>query len=183
MRVTHVALVTSALLLPQLVRAQHTPGDHASHAARADSAFAGMQHRGRHAMGVDQATSKHLFMPLPDGGRIALQTAESDVNGPATVRAHMRTIADAFAAGNFDIPGYVHAGRVPGTDVMREKRALIRYQTTELSHGGEVRITTTDPAALSAVHEFLAFQMSEHRTGNPGGVNPRAVPAPARRRQ
>ena len=75
-------------------------------------------------------------MPLANGGRISLQSAPSDEGGPATVRTHMRSIADAFAAGNFDIPGYVHAGKVPGTDVMREKASLIHYQAKDLARGG-----------------------------------------------
>jgi hypothetical protein len=33
-----------------------------------------------------------------------------------------------------------------------------------------VRITTTDPAALAAVHEFLAFQRADHRAAGHEGM-------------
>ena len=74
----------------------------------------------------------------------------------------MRDIADRFAKGDFSIPGVVHAQQVPGTMVMSARRQFIRYAADTLARGGQVRIFTTDSAALAAVHEFLAFQRMEH---------------------
>ena len=128
-----------------------------------DSAFAGVQARGHEAMGVDQYTSAHQFEPLPDGGRIVLQRDTADRAGVETIRAHMRDIAGRFSQGDFAIPGFVHAQEVPGTRAMAERRAHITYQAADLPGGGEVRIRTTDSAAVAAVHEFLAFQRSDHR--------------------
>jgi hypothetical protein len=51
---------------------------------------------------------------------------------------------------------------VPGTDVMISHRAAISYSADTLPRGGQVRITTTDPVALTGVHRFLAFQRREH---------------------
>ena len=131
--------------------------------ADSDTAFASMQERGKSAMGVDQYTSTHQFEDLPDGGRIELQRDSSDRAGVAEIRAHLQRIAKAFAAGNFNVPGFVHAGEVPGTSVMRELRARITYDFSPLPGGGQVRIETSDPSARRAVHEFLAFQRREHR--------------------
>jgi len=36
-----------------------------------------------------------------------------------------------------------------------------------LPGGGEVRIVTRDAAAVTAVHQFLTFQATEHRTSTP----------------
>jgi hypothetical protein len=36
-----------------------------------------------------------------------------------------------------------------------------------------VDITTTNREALAAVHEFLAFQISDHKTGDPVTVRKR----------
>ena len=127
--------------------------------------FAELQERGRFAMGVDQYTSTHLFDALADGGRIELQRDVDDPEGIATIRLHLQDIADLFQRGDFRIPGYVHAQEVPGTATMAEKKDLIRYEYADLPRGGEVRITTSDPAALAAVHEFMAFQRSDHRAG------------------
>jgi hypothetical protein len=130
-----------------------------------DTAFAALQERGRVGMGVDQYTSTHLFDSLEDGGRIELQRDVEDPEDVAIIRAHLREIAEAFARGDFRTPGFVHAQEVPGTRVMAARREHIRYTFRELPRGGEVRITTRDPEALAAIHEFLAFQRREHRAG------------------
>lgn len=128
-----------------------------------DSAFTAMQQRGKQAMGVDQYTSTHHFDPLPDGGRIELQRDVDDSAGVAQIRKHLQEIAAAFGAGNFDTPAFVHMREVPGTRVMAARRASITYEYRELPRGGEVRIRTRDAKALAAIHDFLAFQRSDHR--------------------
>ena len=143
--------------------------DHTAHAntsrSPADSAFAALQRRGAGVMGVDQYTSSHRFEALPDGGRIELVRDVDDSAGVRTIRDHLRTIARQFAAGDFSASASVHAQRVPGTATMRARRATIRYEFRALPGGGEVRITTADRKAIDAVHEFLAFQRMDHRTG------------------
>jgi hypothetical protein len=134
-------------------------------AAAQDTSFAGVQRRGKQAMGVDQYTSSHKFDALADGGRIELQRDTDDKDGIATIRAHMRDIAKAFADGDFSTPAFVHMQDVPGTKVMAAKRGVIKYEARDLPRGGEVRITTKDADALKAIHEFMAFQRSDHHAG------------------
>jgi hypothetical protein len=140
----------------------HARMDHSAH-AHSDSAFDAMQRRGRDAMGVHQYTSVHRFDALADGGRIELQRDRDDSAGTATIRAHLREIGRAFASGDFGTPATVHVKTVPGADVMRERRAHIRYEPIDLPRGGALRIRTEDPRAIRAIHRFLAFQRSEHR--------------------
>lgn len=128
-----------------------------------DAEFAALQERGAEAMGVDQYTSSHVFEDLADGGRIVLQRDSVDAAGTATIRAHMQDIAVRFADGDFTIPGMVHDQEVPGTAVMSTRKAMITYVADTLPRGAQVRITTTDPEALKAVHAFLAFQRMDHR--------------------
>jgi len=133
---------------------------------RADSSFAALQQRGETAMGVNQYTSQHVFESLPTGGRIMLQRKEPDSVGEAAIRAHMRTIANAFTRGDFAVPGFVHAtGEVPGTALMKELKAEITYTPRDLPRGAEVVILTKNPKAVAAIHDFLAFQRMDHRTG------------------
>jgi len=140
-------------------------GSHAHGAAPADSGFAALQRRGKAAMGVDQYTSTHCFDALDDGGRIELQRDADDPAGVATIRAHLRSIADAFAAGDFSTPAAVHVREVPGAAVMAARRGAITYTYRDLPRGGEVRIRTADTEALRAIHEFMAFQRGDHRAG------------------
>jgi hypothetical protein len=134
--------------------------------ARSDSSFTALQQRGETAMGVNQYTSQHVFESLPTGGRIVLQRKESDSVGEAAIRAHMRTIATAFTSGDFAVPGFVHAtSEVPGTVVMKQLKAEITYTPQDLPRGAEVVISTKNPKAVSAIHDFLVFQRMDHRTG------------------
>ena len=153
-------------LRPALLAAQSAADHgHAGHGApaAADTAFDSMQRRGRMAMGVDQYTSVHRFDALPDGGRIELQRDRDDTPGTARIRAHMRAIAVAFAAGDFGTPVMVHVKTVPGAADMRARKDRIRYEPQDLPRGGALRIRSTDPAAIAAIHRFLAFQRAEHR--------------------
>jgi hypothetical protein len=127
-----------------------------------DTGFAAMQNRGKVAMGVDQYTSLHHFVDLPDGGRIELQRDSTDSAGVRTIREHLKNIVQAFSAGDFTAPGFVHSEQVPGTATMRARRTLIQYRFKPLAGGGEVQISTRDSAAVSAVHAFLAYQRQEH---------------------
>ncbi len=134
--------------------------------AKNDSVFAALQKRGEMTMGVDQYSSAHRFEPLADGGRIVLQRDSADAAGEATIRAHMKTIAAAFAAGDFTSPEFVHAtDSVPGTSVMEKLKSEISYTAADLPRGGEVRITTKNPEAVRAIHDFLAFQRHDHHAG------------------
>ena len=135
--------------------------------ARRDSAFATLQQRGETAMGVNQYTSRHVFEPLADGGRIVLQRKQTDSAGAVTIRAHMREISTAFRNGDFALPGFVHGtGDVPGTAAMKRLKAAISYTPRDLPGGAEVVISSKNPEAVSAIHDFLAFQRLDHRAGS-----------------
>ena len=159
---SRIAALIVALVCACSPGSQAASGDQVRQAG-ADSSFAGVQSRGRAAMGVDQYTSTHLFQPLPDGGRIELQRDTADGAGTARILAHMQEIAAAFAAGNFTVPGFVHAREVPGTAVMAARQSTIRYAVESLPRGAAVRLTTGDRVAIEAIHEFLAFQRHDHR--------------------
>jgi hypothetical protein len=137
------------------------PTDVASRAG-GDTAFAQLQARGKDAMGVDQYTSAHRFDDLPDGGRIELQRDSTDSAGVRTIREHLQHITMAFGKGDFSLPGFVHADSVPGTALMAANRQLIDYTFRPLPGGGEVLLTSQDPATVSAIHDFLAFQRHDH---------------------
>ncbi|HEY7878928.1 MAG TPA: hypothetical protein VIC55_11905 [Gemmatimonadaceae bacterium] len=162
-----------ALAPSRPVRAQTAPVAHHARAdtTQVDGAFSALQRRGRTAMGVDQYTSHHHFVSLPDGGQIELQRNTNDTAGAAQIRRHLHEVARSFAAGDFSSPAFVHARSVPGTDIMAARHALIRYDVIDLPRGGAIRITTTDSSARRAVHDFLAFQASDHRTGDSARVN------------
>ena len=162
---TALRAAAALLFVPACLVAQVPARDTAMAPAAHDSAHAAMQRRGAEVMGVDQETSVHVFEALPNGGVIELQRAVDDSAGMRTIRAHLRGIAQAFAAGDFEAPTYVHMTSVPGARVMAERRKSIRYDYRDLPRGGALRITTTDAVARKAIWEFIAFQRNEHMAG------------------
>jgi hypothetical protein len=153
---------------------------HQSPSPTPDARFAGVQARGAEVMGVDQYTSTHVFEDLADGGRIVLVREDtSDMEGTATIRAHLRAIADSFGHGIFTNPAAVHAMVVPGTETMARLRDRIGYTLSDRPGGGEVRLTTRDPEALAAIRDFLAFQRMDHRAAGHEGMDHSAMHHPA----
>ncbi len=129
-----------------------------------DSGFAQVQARGAMVMGVDQAQSHHVFEGLPDGGRIVYTVDDpADTAGTRIIRQHLSGIQDRFSAGDFADPSRVHDMTVPGTVTMTRLQDRIRYQFSQRPGGGELAISSDDPEAQTAIHEFLAFQRMDHR--------------------
>jgi len=125
----------------------------------------GVDKRGDHAMGFSHETTAHHFTLLLDGGVIGVDTkAEHDDATRNQIRTHLAHIAVMFSTNNFEIPMLIHDRIPPGVPIMKQKRAEISYTFQPTEHGAQVRIKTLDPEALRAVHEFLTFQVEDHRT-------------------
>jgi hypothetical protein len=163
---TKIVLALAALLAPAAVLGQ----DHSSCPMRSKAAEhrAAVDHRHDAATGVSHADSVHHFLLTPDGGTIRLEaTPDAPAEDREQIRIHLRHVARAFAAGNFDLPMLIHAQVPSGVAVMKKRKARIQYAFSETDRGGEVRITTRDTAARAAVHDFLRFQIDDHGTGDP----------------
>ena len=145
----------------------HHQDDMADCPMKADHA-AGVDDRGDKGMGFSHMKTTHHFRIGIDGG--AIEVTANDANDQTSrdqIRGHLAHIATMFGQGNFDIPMFVHDQKPPGADVMERMKSSIVYKYEEMETGGRVRITTADPQALRAVHDFLRFQIKEHRTGDP----------------
>ena|SRR2546421_3772450 len=133
-----------------------------------DHDAAEMNHRGDQAMGFSQTATTHHFRLSKEGGSIEVEANDAqDTASRDQIRAHLRHITTLFAAGNFDIPMFVHAQTPPGVDTMRQLKDAISYKFEETERGGRVVIVTKDTNASAAIHEFLRFQIKEHHTGDP----------------
>ena len=128
-----------------------------------------MNERGAMVMGFDQEKTVHHFHLYQDGGAIDIAVKEaSDAKNRDAIRAHLPHIASMFAAGNFGAPMIVHdTAAVPGIGILKERKDLLRYEYVQTPAGGRVDVRTTDPAALAALHDFLRYQIADHRTKDP----------------
>lgn len=126
-----------------------------------------LDQRGAHAMGFDQEKTTHHFLLYQDGGAIDVGVKEaSDTANRDAIRMHLPHLAMLFGQGRFDLPHFIHATDVPGTAVMTRLKDRIAYRYRQTPGGGRVDIVTSDPEALAAVHAFLRFQITDHKTGD-----------------
>lgn len=134
--------------------------------------MAGMNDRGDKVMGFDHTKTTHHFLLKTNGGVIQIEANDgADTASRDEIRQHLRHIAKMFSEGNFAAPMLIHEQNPPGTAVMKELKARIKYEFGENERGAFIRISTSDAVALKAIHEFLRFQIKEHMTGDPLDVN------------
>ena len=149
------------------MHAKHTAGaQHDAHAHHEE-----VNQRGDAVMGFSHEKTKHTFRLTRDGGAVEVRATDAaDAESVALIRAHLREIAKEFAAGNFTKPREIHDREPHGVPVMKELGAAIRYQYEDVERGGRVRIVTKNRRGIEAAHQFLRFQIDDHRTGDPGKV-------------
>jgi hypothetical protein len=132
-----------------------------------------MNERGDHVMGFDHMKTTHHFRLFNDGGSIEVAAnTPQDAESRDQIRMHLGHIARMFAEGNFNAPMLIHDQTPPGVPVMKKLKSDIQYNFEETERGALVRITTRNPEALEAIHEFLRFQIKEHKTGDSLRVGP-----------
>jgi hypothetical protein len=133
-----------------------------------------MNRRGAEVMGFDQEQTAHHFYLYADGGAIEVSVKNTaDLKNRDAIRAHLPHIAMMFGSGDFSAPMMVHATDVPGTKVLAANKDKIAFTYVETPTGGAVNIVTSDAGTLAALHEFLRFQIADHKTGDALSVGPR----------
>jgi hypothetical protein len=134
---------------------------------------AGVVSRGDHAMGFSHETTTHHFQLYKTGGGIEVSANDAkDTASRDQIRMHLSHIANLFAAGDFNVPMFIHDTTPPGAAVMSKLRGQIRYQYQETGRGAKILITTANLEAAQAIHDFLRFQITDHRTGDSLDVSP-----------
>ena len=141
--------------------------------AATSSAHAAHQHaqsvdrRGDAVMGFSHLSSKHAFSLHSDGGRIEVNaTTPDDLRTVQAIRKHLHQTVAKFAVGDFRPSRAIHGRMPPGASMMRARKSLISYLYAETPRGARIQIQTSDATALKGVHDFLRFQINDHRTGD-----------------
>jgi hypothetical protein len=164
---TAASMLAAALASPALAQPSSCEGHHA-----------GVESRGDHVMGFDHEKTTHHFRLTSTGGIIAVTAnADSDTAIRDAIRGHLSHIATMFAVGDFEAPMLIHDQVPPGVPVMKQKGKAITWTYADLPNGGQVLIATADAEARTAIHEFLRFQIEDHRTGDStevGDTKPRS---------
>jgi hypothetical protein len=151
MKISRLALV---LLLSAPAFGQH---DH----------MAEMNARGAEVMGFSQTKTTHHFVLTFDGGVIDVRANDvKDTESRDAIRMHLQHVSRMFAEGDFTDPMLVHATNVPGAAAMKQQKVALHWDVEETPRGARMVVTADNKAALDALHEFLRFQIEDHKTGD-----------------
>jgi hypothetical protein len=140
---------------------------HASHMG-ADAHHAVVESHGDQAMGFPHDKTTHHFRITEEGGAIEVTADDpKDSTNIEAIRMHLAHIAQVFSEGDFSTPMFVHDSIPPGVTTMKLLKEKIRFAYQPLEGGGRVSMASEDAVALAAIHDFLRFQITDHRTGDP----------------
>ncbi len=122
---------------------------------------------GDHEMGFSHEKTTHHFELHYDGGVIDVRADDvKDTESRDQIRNHFHHVAQMFKVGNFNVPMLVHSRNVPGTATMTKLKDQIHWDLQETPRGATINIVADNKASLAAVHEFLRFQIADHKTGD-----------------
>jgi hypothetical protein len=158
-RVLRLVLGAAAAVSPMAAQdaSSHCGSDH----------HAQVDARGDEVMGFDHDKSTDHFRLTPAGGEIDVSANDpEDVQTRDAIRMHLAHIATKFAAGDFEAPMLIHDRVPPGVPVMKRDAKNIDWKYEDTEAGGRIVIASKDARDLEAIHEFLRFQIEDHRTGD-----------------
>jgi hypothetical protein len=127
----------------------------------------GVTSRGDHAMGFSHDTTAHHFHLYNSGGAIEVQANDSaDTKTRDEIRMHLAHITKMFQDGNFNAPMFIHDTTPPGAPTMTKLHDQIRYVYADTPRGAKISISSKNKEAIDAIHDFLRFQITDHKTGD-----------------
>lgn len=141
----------------------------AAAAQQADPHHAAVNSRGDVAMGFDHLRTTHHFLLRPYGGDIKVNANDpADIVSRDRIRHHLSMIQKKFSSGDFSDPMFIHDRVPPGVPEMKSGKVVYRYSQTQ--NGARLKISSSDPKTIAAIHDFLVFQIDDHQTGDPKTV-------------
>ena len=169
-------ILVSLIVLPRYGFSQAAPASssdhpcpmHASKIGGTDTHHAMVESHGDQAMGFPHDKTTHHFRLAKNGGTI--EVTADDPNDSASVdaiRMHLTHITEMFARGDYSTPMFVHDTIPPGVTTMKLVKEKIHFAYNPLEAGGRVSLVSEDAVAQAAIHDFLRFQITDHRTGDP----------------
>ncbi len=118
-------------------------------------------------MGFSHETTTHHFRLYQSGGAIEVSANDpKDLNSRDQIRMHLSHIVMMFSQGDFNVPMFIHDKKPSGVSTMSKLRDQIHYQLEETPQGARIEIVSKNKEALQAIHDFLRFQISDHKTGD-----------------
>jgi len=134
------------------------------------SSNAAMAARAQHVMPFDLHRTTHLFTKNADGGvEKVVVNDPSDRRDLDLIRAHLQTEAENFRRGNYSDPAKIHGMDMPGVGELQQNAARVNVVFAEIPGGAQITYASTEPALISALHDWFDRQASDHSMPGMGG--------------
>lgn len=120
--------------------------------------------------------TQHVFEKNDAGGvqRVLLRGTTNEEQRQM-IRAHLRQIAESFAARDFDKPSHIHGDNMPGLAQLKAAKAgELEVIYSELPQGAQIIYRSAAPQIIAAIHRWFDAQLADH--GNDASS---ATPAPS----
>jgi len=126
------------------------------------------QSRGKGVPPLDESKIVRHYWLVKNGGIIEISPKDAaDTATMDLIQKHCEALSAEFNAGSFE--SSVPAGSTPPPSIAQLKKLKnqITFAVAQTDTGWSVRMLTIDPTARQAVLDFLRFQITERKTGDP----------------
>lgn len=120
------------------------------------------------ALGTDADKIVQHYYLVKNGGVIEFTAKDpADTATISAVRKYLDTQKDLFEKGKADADTEIY-GKIPdGLPVLKKLRNEITFFAVKDDDGAALRMFSVNDQARQAIQDFLKFQISEHKTGDP----------------
>jgi hypothetical protein len=120
--------------------------------------------RGADVMPFSHTATMHVFTKTTDGGTMSLITKDAaDEQQIRMVRAHLQDMQGRFQKGDYSGPSHIHGDDMPGLAQLKAaKPGEIKVSYREVPAGAELHYRTADARLITALHDWIDAQLSDH---------------------
>lgn len=119
--------------------------------------------KGKDVMPFSLDKTVHSFDKTANGGVQRVRVRGEAPEQVAMIRSHLRQIAAAFTARNFDKPAHIHGADMPGLAAMKAARpGELGVNYRELEDGAQITYAGRTSPMVAAVHAWFDAQLSDH---------------------
>jgi len=122
----------------------------------------------------------HVFTKTSDGGTLSVITKDAaDERQIRMVRAHLQDMRGRFQRGDYSGPSHIHGDDMPGLAQLKAaKLGEIKVSYREVPAGAELQYRTADARLITALHEWIDAQLSDHGKDAMSGHQRQAADTP-----
>ncbi len=119
--------------------------------------------KGGQVMPFDLEKTTHVFEKTETGGvQKVVADDPNDAEQVALIREHLEEEAAAFQQGDLSDPSEIHGEEMPGLVELEARAEEIDIRYSDLLDGAKIEYDTSDPALVTALHDWFDAQVSDH---------------------